>query len=83
MPKISDGKEGYYFFKGSLDLVLKDEDCARHPFNMMERILTPGAGKALVAKTLAKKLGWQFIDANFDLEFRVGDTFQDILGRFI
>jgi Shikimate kinase len=41
----------------------------------------PGAGKALVAKTLAKKLGWQFIDANFDLEFRVGRIFPDILGK--
>lgn len=41
----------------------------------------PGAGKALVAKTLAKKLGWQFIDANFDLEFRIGRTFTNILGK--
>lgn len=41
----------------------------------------PGAGKALIAKTLAKKLGWQFIDANFDLEFRVGRIFPDILGK--
>ena len=40
----------------------------------------PGAGKALVAKTLAKKLGWKFIDANFELEFRVGRTLPDALG---
>lgn len=41
----------------------------------------PGAGKALVAKMLAEKLGWQFIDADFGLEFRVGRTLTDIMGN--
>lgn len=40
----------------------------------------PGAGKALVAKTLAEKLGWQFIDADLGLEFRIGRDLVDILG---
>jgi shikimate kinase len=40
----------------------------------------PGAGKALLAKTLAEKLGWQFMDADFGLEFRIGRQLNDILG---
>lgn len=40
----------------------------------------PGAGKALVAKELAEKLGWRFIDADFGLEFRIGQGLDDILG---
>ena len=41
----------------------------------------PGAGKALVAKSLAEKLGWKFIDADLGLESRVGETTHDILGQ--
>lgn len=41
----------------------------------------PGAGKALVAKSLAEKLGWKFIDADLGLESRIGATTQDILGQ--
>lgn len=41
----------------------------------------PGAGKALLAKTLAEKLGWQFIDADLGLESRVGRTISEILGQ--
>lgn len=41
----------------------------------------PGAGKALVAKTVAEKLGWQFIDADLGLEFRMGRTLTEILGK--
>ena len=41
----------------------------------------PGAGKALVAKTLAEKLSWQFIDADLGLEFRIGRTLTGILGK--
>lgn len=41
----------------------------------------PGAGKALVAKNLAEKLGWRFIDADLGLEVRVGATIHDILGK--
>lgn len=40
----------------------------------------PGAGKALLAKNLAEKLGWQFIDADFGLEFRIGRELNVILG---
>ena len=41
----------------------------------------PGAGKALLAKTLADKLNWQFIDADIGLEFRIGCTLQEMLGK--
>lgn len=41
----------------------------------------PGAGKALVAKNLAEKLGWKFIDADLGLESRIGATTQVILGQ--
>lgn len=41
----------------------------------------PGAGKALVAKTLAEKLGWQFIDADLGLEFRMGRTLTEIIAK--
>jgi shikimate kinase len=41
----------------------------------------PGAGKALVAKLLAEKLGWKFIDADLGLETRVGSTIHNILGQ--
>lgn len=41
----------------------------------------PGAGKALVAKELAKKLGWQYIDANLDLEIKIGRSLIEILGQ--
>src|SRR5690349_6728943 len=39
-----------------------------------------GAGKALVAKTLAKKLGWQMIDADLGLEFKFGRSMMEIFG---
>jgi shikimate kinase len=41
----------------------------------------PGAGKALLAKTLAEKLGWQFIDIDLGLEFRVGRILPEIIGK--
>lgn len=41
----------------------------------------PGAGKALLAKTLAEKLGWQFIDADLGLEVRVGCYLSQIVGK--
>ncbi|MBL7527360.1 shikimate kinase [Legionella bononiensis] len=40
----------------------------------------PGAGKTLLAKTLAEHLGWQFLDADFGLEFRIGRRLNDVLG---
>jgi shikimate kinase len=43
----------------------------------------PGAGKALLAKTLAEKLGWKFIDTDLGLEFTIGKTINDILGKGI
>lgn len=39
-----------------------------------------GAGKALVAKAVAEKLGWQFIDADFGLEARIGRIQSEIIG---
>lgn len=39
-----------------------------------------GAGKALFAKTLAEKLGWEFIDADLGLEARIGRTIDEIMG---
>ncbi len=35
----------------------------------------------MLAKTLAEKLGWQFIDADLGLEFRVGRLMPSILGK--
>ncbi|HFL2714581.1 TPA: shikimate kinase [Legionella pneumophila] len=32
----------------------------------------PGAGKGLFSKTLADKLGWQFVNTDLELEFRLG-----------
>jgi shikimate kinase len=40
----------------------------------------PGAGKALLAKTLSEQLGWQFIDADLGLEFSIGRGLNEILG---
>lgn len=39
-----------------------------------------GAGKALLSEALAKKLGWQYIDANPSLERYVGRSLNEILG---
>lgn len=40
-----------------------------------------GAGKALLSEALAKKLGWQYIDANPSLERYIGRSLLEILGR--
>lgn len=40
-----------------------------------------GAGKALFNEALAKKLGWQFIDANPSLERYIGRSLKAILGE--
>ena len=40
-----------------------------------------GAGKALLSEALAKKLGWQFIDANPSLERYIGRSLNEILGK--
>jgi shikimate kinase len=40
-----------------------------------------GAGKALVAKALAEKLGWQFINADLGLESHIGRTLTEIIGK--
>lgn len=40
-----------------------------------------GAGKSLRGKTLAKKLGWQYIDANPGLERYIGRSLSEILGK--
>jgi shikimate kinase len=41
----------------------------------------PGAGKAVVARNLADKLGWEFINADLGLEFRIGRLLPEILGQ--
>ena len=40
-----------------------------------------GAGKSLVGEALAKKLGWQYIDANPSLERYIGRNLNEILGK--
>lgn len=40
----------------------------------------PGAGKTVLAKALAEKLNWQFVDADFGLEFRIGCTLTECIG---
>ena len=40
-----------------------------------------GAGKGLVAKTLAQKLGWNIFDADFGMEYTMGRSLQQILGE--
>ncbi len=40
-----------------------------------------GAGKALFSEALAKKLDWQFIDANPSLERYIGRSLNDIFGK--
>lgn len=40
-----------------------------------------GAGKALLSQALAKRLGWQYIDANPSLERYVGRSLHEILGK--
>ena len=41
----------------------------------------PGAGKTLLAKTVAQALRWQFVDADFGLEFQIGRNIIHILGK--
>ena len=40
-----------------------------------------GAGKALFSEALAKKLDWQFIDANPSLERYIGRSLSEIFGK--
>jgi shikimate kinase len=40
-----------------------------------------GAGKSLLGKALAEKLGWQYIDANPGLERYIGRSLNEILGK--
>lgn len=40
-----------------------------------------GAGKSVLAEALAKRLGWQFIDANPSLERYIGRNLNEILGK--
>ena len=52
--------------------------------NQVKRIFIighPGAGKGLFAKAIANDLGWQFIDADFGLEFHIGKTLNEIVGK--
>jgi len=54
---------------------------SQYKHNRIFIISHPGAGKALLAKTLAEKLGWKFIDADLGLEFHVGQTLTEIIGK--
>jgi shikimate kinase len=40
-----------------------------------------GAGRSLLCKTLAEKLGWQYIDANLGLERYYGRRLNEIIGK--
>jgi shikimate kinase len=40
-----------------------------------------GAGKSLLAKALAEKLGWKYVDANLGLERYIGRRLIDIIGK--
>ncbi len=40
-----------------------------------------GAGKSLRGEALAKKLGWQYIDANPGLERYIGRSLSEIFGK--
>lgn len=54
---------------------------SEHKHNRIFVIGHPGAGKALLAKSLAEKLGWKFINADLGLEFHIGRTLKEIIGR--
>jgi shikimate kinase len=41
----------------------------------------PGAGKGLLARTLADKLNWEFIDADLGLEYSIGRSLTEIIGQ--
>lgn len=41
----------------------------------------PGAGKGVLGKAIAEKLGWRFINADFGLESHVGRMMTDIIGK--
>ncbi len=52
--------------------------------NKLKRIFVVGhlgAGKSLFAEALAKKLNWQYIDANPSLERYIGRSLREILGE--
>lgn len=40
----------------------------------------PGIGKGLVAKLLAENIGWELVNADLDLESRIGRNIEDIAG---
>ena len=40
-----------------------------------------GSGKSLLAKSLAEKLKWQYVDANLGLERYIGRSLGEILGK--
>lgn len=41
----------------------------------------PGAGKAVLGRALAEKLGWRFIDADYGIEIKTGALVEGILGN--
>lgn len=51
------------------------------PFKRIFIIGHPGAGKAVLAKAISEKLGWQFIDADSGLESKIGCSLYEIIGN--
>ncbi len=44
-------------------------------------IVHPAVGKAIFAKSLADRLGYQFVNADIELEHRMGLNIREILGQ--
>lgn len=40
-----------------------------------------GAGKGVLGKAVAEKLGWKFVDADFGLELHIGRNLSEIIGK--
>ncbi len=54
------------------------------PMNTCKRIFIighPGAGKAVLAKAIAERLGWQYVNGDLGLEFNVGRMLPQIVGE--
>lgn len=51
------------------------------PYKRIFIIGHPGSGKGLLAKTVAEKMGWKFIDADLGLESHIGLSIVEIVGK--
>lgn len=63
-----------------LELISQEEQDNMNPPKRLFILGLPGAGKALVARTVAKKLDWEYIDADLGLEHQIGNPITEILG---